>query len=89
MADKKTFWVGGTPPNRIMADKLNQCFGLNSMTLAYNADGTIHTITDSVTGTVYTLSYNADETINTISDTDNTWTLSYNTDGTISGVTKT
>ena len=72
----------------ILSPKLNQLFGLNTTSILYNADGTVHTVTDSVTGVVYTFSYNTDGSLNTVTDGDNTWTMGY-TGENLTSVTKT
>jgi len=72
----------------ILASVANQNWGLNSQTITFNTDGTINTITDTITGVVYTFAYNANKSINTITDGDNTWTFGY-TNGTITSITRT
>lgn len=60
---------------------------LDTATITYNEDGSINTLTDTDTGTVYTFTYTSDGNVNTISDTSFTWTFAY-TNGLLSGITK-
>ena len=75
--------------DKLLKDKFHQVLGLNPITITYNTDGTVNTVTDGETGVVYTLSYDSQQKVSSIADADNTWTLSYDTQDRVENISVT
>lgn len=80
-------WTAG---EEVTATKLNKTVGgFNNANITYNIDDQVSTITDPVTGVVFTLTYDADGRVATVNDGTNTYTLTYNSDDKITNIVKT
>jgi YD repeat-containing protein len=80
-------WV---PGEEVTADKLNKTSGgLDSATIAYDAEDRVSVVTDNLTGIVYTLTYDSEGRVSVITDGSYTYTITYNSDDNIISVVKT
>jgi len=80
-------WTAG---EEVTAEKLNKTVGgFNNADITYNNDDQPTTITDPVTGVVYTLTYDSEGRLFTASDGTNTYTITYNGDDSITSIVKT
>lgn len=80
-------WTAG---EEVTAEKLNKTVGgFNNANITYNSDDQPITITDPVTGVVYTLTYDSEGRLATASDGTNTYTITYNGDDSITSIIKT
>lgn len=81
---QKRFEVG----TELLAVLLNGLGGLNSVTVAYNGDGSVNTITDNESGVVTTLAYSMGQIVSA-SDGVNTWSIVRNGANQITDITVT
>lgn len=80
-------WTAG---EEVTAAKLNKTIGgFNNVNITYNGDDQPVTLTDPVTGVVYTLTYDSDGRVVTVNDGANTYILTYNGDDQITNIVKT
>ncbi len=80
-------WTVG---EEVTAAKLNKMVGgFNNANIVYDGNDRPTTITDPVSGVVYTFTYDEDDRAVTVNDGTNTYTMTYDGDDQITSIVKT
>ena len=83
-------WLAGDKFTAAELTRLAKSSGADNITITYNADGKIATITDTDTtpDAVYTFTWNGD-LLASITDGTNTWTFAYDAQEQLTSITRT
>jgi YD repeat-containing protein len=86
---QKSNWSAG---EKLTADQLNENFQRifnDNVTITYNSDDTVATITNSDASVTWTFTYNSQGAVSTITDGTNTWTFTYDSSNRVTAIAKT